>query len=175
MSADRLAASDGGPGVSHTRRPEAGQQTPTPVAFPACVSTGAVCHGARDLPAARCFTRPSTRSVDRLSNSVRQGWVVIPRTSSRGRSAIAFPRSCSPSHSPVPSLGRFVTFRAHHHPLCRLIDGVLEMAGNSVKDPPSHRRPRQRSNSDHAGKRYVLGQNRESDRDPGIATLDLRI
>jgi len=135
MSADRLAASNGGPGVSHTRLPEAGQQTPTPVAFPACVSTGAVCHGARDLPAARCFTRPSTRSVDRLSNSVRQGWVVIPRTSSRGRSAIAFPRSCSPSHSPVPSLGRFVTFRAHHHPLCRLIDGVLEMAGNSVKDP----------------------------------------
>jgi len=51
MSADRLAASNGGPGVSHTRRPEAGQQTPTPVAFPACVSTGAVCHGARDLPA----------------------------------------------------------------------------------------------------------------------------
>ena len=76
-------------------------------------------------------------------------------------SAIALPWSCSP----VPSPGRFVTFREHHHRLCRLSAGGngVPASGAGRRSPPlAHLPAIQRSNSDHAGKRYVLGRNRVS-------------
>ena len=66
---------------------------------------------------------------------------------------------CFPGRAPpVASCpGHFVTFHACHCPICRSIDGVPASAGNSVGTGPH-----QRSNSDRACKRYVLGRNRVS-------------
>ena len=88
----------------------------------------------------------------------------IPRPTIRGpigRCAslvgVALPVALSPSH--------FAPFRACHHLWYWSIDGVPSSARNSIRDqpviaPPLH--PCCRSNSYHASKRYVLGQNRES-------------
>jgi len=78
-----------------------------------------------------------------------------------------------PGHAPSvgPSPGRFATFWVRHCPLCRSINGVLASAGNSVGSRPAipPLRTYRRSNSNHAGKRYVLGRNRESQ----IATCEV--
>jgi len=82
----------------------------------------------------------------------------------------------SPITFPLLPPDRFATFWARHCPLCRSIDGVPASTGNSVgasrrsHPPPSH--PRPRSDSDHAGERYVHvpGRNREFRSDPVIAT-----
>ena len=78
-----------------------------------------------------------------------------------------------PGHAPSvgPSPGRFATFWVRHCPLCRSINGVLASAGNSVGSQPAipPLRTYHRSNSNHAGKSYVLGRNRESQ----IATCEV--
>jgi len=70
---------------------------------------------------------------------------------------------CFPSRAPtLAPPGRFVMFRPFHRLLCRLGPRIgRERHRGPASDhlPPV---PHQRSNSDHAGKRYVLGQNRES-------------
>jgi len=144
MSADRSAASDGGPVVSRTRRP-VGNRVPPSRSQPVFRH---VRHSTGNPATAHHFTRPSARDVDRLSSSIQRGRVAIPRPAVWGRSAIALP---------LQPPGRFVTFRARRRPLCRPINGVATSAGNNIGDRPeiaprpSH--PHRRSNSDHAGKR----------------------
>ena len=111
-----------------------------------------VCHGTGDLAAARGFMRPSSRDVDRLSSGVRQwGAVAVPRSVVRGPMAIALPRSCSPRTLPRP----FCDVRVRYRRLC-----LRRQCGT-----PLH--PRWQSDSDHVGKRYILGRNRESRLRPG--------
>ena len=72
------------------------------------------------------------------------GGTVIPRSIVRGPiSHCASPVAlvCSPP-------GRFATFQACHHPLCRSIDGVL-VSGPASDRPPPPSCPHWRSNSDH--------------------------
>jgi len=115
------------------------------------------------LPTISC-AHPPAMSTNCPAASDGEGARQFPGPSSEGRSAIALPQSPSPV---APSPGRFTTFRARHHLLCRSSNGVPASAGNDVKGqpaiaPPPPSRPCQRSNSDHAGKRYVLRRNRES-------------
>jgi len=66
----------------------------------------------------------------------------------------------------------FATFRAHHHPLCRLIIcrwvwgpgiGRDQRQGLAGDCPPAFAFPSRRwSDSDHACKRYILGRNWQS-------------
>ena len=97
MSADRPAASDGGPVVSHTRHLVVDHVRQSSAFWQ-------VRHGAGDSATARRFTRPSPRDVDRLCSGVRWGEAVIPRPVVRGPMAVALPRSRSPI--PFPP-GRF--------------------------------------------------------------------
>jgi len=94
----------------------------------------------------------------------------FPSPPSRGPSAIALPRSRSLcSLLPRP----FCDVSGAPHPLCRSIDRVPTSARNSVADRPVIAPPSRlcrRSNSDHTGKRYVLGRNRVS-----IETRELRL
>jgi len=112
MSADHLAASDGGPVLSHTRH-LVGDRFPPPVVFPACVSTRA----------------PETRPLPTIScvQSARGG-EVIPRPVVRGPMAIVLPWSRSPRTLSRP-------FWEHHCPLCQSStggDGVLSLAENGA-------------------------------------------
>ena len=75
MSADRPAASNGGPGVSRTRRPVS-DRIPL-LHFQSAFQQ--VRHCAGDPAAARHFMCPSARIIDRLSSGVQRGRAVIPR------------------------------------------------------------------------------------------------
>jgi len=89
--------------------------------------------GTGDLAAARSFTCPSSRDVDWFSSGIRRRRAWVPRSAVWG----PIGHCISPVAPPVaPSHGRFVTFRAHHCPLCRSIDGVSTSARNGVWDQP---------------------------------------
>jgi len=158
MSADRLAASDGRP--ADFLYLASGQQSSPRRVSSLCFYTCATALETQPLPAVSQAHLPTT-STDCPAASNRGGRR-FPGPLSGGRSAIALPRSRS-SCSPLPNC--FVTFRARHCPLCRSIDGVPASAGNSIGHrlaiaPPPFA-PRWRFNSNHVGKRYVLGRNRE--------------
>ena len=107
MSADRPAASDGGPVVSHTRHPVGDR-------FPPLRSQQVFRYGAGDPATARHFTCPSARDVDRLSSGVEWGEVVIPGPSSGGRWLLCFPGRAPPY--PPPSRFWRATARYVDHP-----------------------------------------------------------
>jgi len=161
MSADHPATSDGGtvdfpyPWASWRSRSQ-----------PAFRHMG---HGAGHLAAARRFARPSTRNVDQLSSGVRRGRRRFPGPPSGGRSAIVL----LPSRFPVPSSGRFVTFRratAGYVDRLQAAMGSRHRPGTASRASrrfPAPLRPCRRSDSDHLGKRYILGRNQESRSRPG--------
>jgi len=114
-----------------------------------------VCYGTGDLATARRFARPSSRDVDQLSDE----GVGVQRF-------FGLLSLCFPSHAPpvAPSPCCFATFQVCRRPLCRSIDGVPASARNICRGRPvitPH--PvcviQLRSNSDHAGKRYILRRN----------------
>ena len=78
--------------------PASGRQWRPSVALHVCFLTGAP-RRRRDPAAARRFTRPSPRDVDRLSSGVRRegGEAVIPRPVVRRPMAVALLRSLSPN------------------------------------------------------------------------------
>jgi len=158
MSADRSAASDGGPMVSRTRRP-VGNRVPPSRSQPAFRH---VRHNTGDPATARHFTRPSTRDIDRLSSSIQRGCAAIPRPAVWGRSAIALPPAapwpfCDVSGTPPPAMS--IDRRGCHI--------GREQHRGLARDRPTPFAPHRQSNSDHAGKRWVLGRNRESRSRPG--------
>ena len=150
MLADRPAASDGSPGADRRSHP--------PVVLQVCVLTGAP--ETQPLHAVSRAHPPTTStSCPAASNG---GGRRFPSLPSGGRSAIALP------WSPPPT----AVLRRFGHTAARYVDRSMgsphwpgTVSGTGRRPPPS--RPRQWSNSDHAGKRYVLGQNWESRSRPG--------
>jgi len=154
MSADRPAASDGGPRVSRTRRVRAGRRSrPPPIALHVCVLTRAPW---RRRPG-RCMQfrgahHPATSTdCPAASDGVGGDSQVHHPGADRplrfhGR---PLPRPfCDVSGAPLPAMsidrwGPRITRERRQGP--------------AVDRPPPSRRPRSRYNSDHAGKRYVLG------------------
>ena len=144
-------------------RPTAGLWSPIPggrlaIASPRhvpslCFDVHATVLETQPLPAVlRAY--PPAMSTD-CPSGIRRGRAVIPQMA--GRSAIVLSRSRSPC-SPLSS--HFTMFQVHHCPLSLSIDGVPASAGIASEtgrrsSPPS--RPRQRSNADHTGKKYIVG------------------
>jgi len=103
MSADRPAASDGGPVDSHTRHPVGNSVPPSRSQH----VFRHVCHGAGDPAAAHRFTRQS-RPRRRLIVQRRPtggGGDSLARRSGGGPMAVALPRSRSPRTLPSAVLG----------------------------------------------------------------------
>ena len=164
MSADRPAVSSGGPGVSRAQGPVSDR---VPCRIPSlCFDTCATVPETQLLPAVLLTNLPVT-STD--CPAVQRGAWRFPGPPFRGRSAIALIQSCSPcshlpwlfsdvSGMPLPSMS---------------IDqlgpsiGQEHRRGPASNRPPPTSHPCQWSNSDYAGKRYVLGRSRESRSRPG--------
>jgi len=165
MSANRPAASNGGPVVSHTRHP-VGDRVPVSrctSGFDRC----AMAPETRPLPAV-LHAHPA-RNVDRLSCGVRRGEAVIPPPIVWGRWLLLFPGRTLPVLSP----GRFGCASAGYvdRPQAAIPSSAGNCAGSSQWSPLPPSRPCRRSNSDHAGKSMYSGEIESLDRDPGIATL----
>ena len=159
MSADRPAASDGGPVVSHTRHPVDDRVLPT---LHVCFLTGAP----RRRRPGRC---PPFHAPIPPATSTDCPAVWLPSPSSGGRWLLCFP-SRDP---PYPAPGRFGRATAGYVDCPQAAMGSRHRPetaqGQSGDRSPSC--PRWRSNSDHAGKSTYLGKIESLDRDPGIATL----
>jgi len=111
-----------------------------------CFDTYAMVPETRPLPA--IFSRPSHPRHQPIVQGHPTWGRQFPGPSSRGRSAIALPRSCSLCNRLPQS---FVTFRVHHHMLCQSIDGVREQSRGPAGSCPPPSRLRRRPNFDHVG------------------------
>jgi len=159
--------------VSRTRRP-VGNRVPPSRSQPAFRH---VRHSTGDPATARHFTRPSTRDIDRLSSSIQRGCAAIPRPAVWGPIGhCASPVALLLSRFPVPSSGRFVTFRRTTAGYVDRLQAAMGSRHRPGTAPwasrrfPAPLRPCRRSDSDHLGKRYILGRNQES-----IETRELRL
>jgi len=158
MSADRQAASDGGPVVSHTRYPVGNRGPPS-----RCTSAfWQVHHGAGDLAAARRFTRPSRPRRRPIVQRRPTGEAVIPWPIVPGPMAVALSRSRPPAVLGAPPRATSIVRRRRWGPV---IGRGRRQVRPVIAPPPSH--PRRRSNSDHAGESTYSGRNRESRSRPG--------
>ena len=79
------------------------------------------------------------------------------------------PGRCPPFHAPIPPATSTDCPAAFDGRGEAVIFRLVVRCASPVAPPPS--RPRQRSNSDHAGKITYWGKIESLDRDPGIATL----